>query len=193
MPATPSAQPHVVAVLGSPRRHGNSAALTGAALEELERRGCRCTRIVLAELRINPCDGHSNCGELAQCPHDDDMAEVLDSVYAADGLILATPVYYENVSSQMKAFIDRNATRYYHDVSLTPKIAGLIAVAGESGLDDTLAALRRFMALSGAEQTRILSLSGYASKPGDAAGDTRLMSEARELGRSMAAGLGLDR
>jgi multimeric flavodoxin WrbA len=103
---------------------------------------------MLAGPHIAACDGHENCGELAACPHDDDMAGVLEAVYAAEGLILASPVYYENVSSQMKAFIDRNAMRYYQEEWLAPQIVGLIAVATVSGLDETLAALRRFVALS---------------------------------------------
>jgi multimeric flavodoxin WrbA len=184
-------RPEVVAVIGSPRRRGNTAALTDAALEELERRGCRCTRILLGELHIGACVGHPNCAELAACPQDDDMAEVLKAVYAADGLILATPVYYENVSSQLKAFIDRNATNYYHGVWLAPKVVGLIAVSGESALDDTWAAMRRFIALSSAEEPPTLCMGGCASEPGDAAGDARLMAEARALGRTMADKLGL--
>jgi multimeric flavodoxin WrbA len=184
-------QPHVAAVIGSPRRHGNTVALVDAALEELERCGCRCSRIMLAELHIDACAAHENCAELVECALDDDMADVLEKVYAADGLILASPVYYENVSSQMKAFMDRNAIRYNHDEWLTPKIVGLIAVALESGLDDTLAAMRRFMALSDPQEAPILSMGGFADKPGDVAADTKLMAEARELGRAMGERLGL--
>ena len=93
-------QPHVVAVIGSPRRHGNTVALVDAALEELERCDGRCTRMTSADLRIDACDGHENCGELAERPLDDDTAGVLDKVYAADWLILASPVYYENVRAR---------------------------------------------------------------------------------------------
>jgi multimeric flavodoxin WrbA len=188
----PQQQPHVVAVVGSPRRQGNVAALVGAALEELQRHGCRCTTLTLADLRINACDGHSNCGELERCPHDDDMARVLDVVYGADGLILASPVYWENVSSQMKAFMDRTATRYYHEEWLLPKVVGLVAVATETGLSDTLGAMRRFMALASGEELPILSLGGCADRPGEAAADAPLMAEARDLGRAMAARLGRD-
>jgi len=184
-------QPHVAAVIGTPRRHGNTVALVDAALEELARCGCRCSRIMLAELHIGACLAHESCGELTECALDDDMAHVLEKVYAADGLILASPVYYENVSSQMKAFMDRNATRYYHKEWLTPKIVGLIAVATESGLDDTLAAMRRFIALSSPLEVPTLSLGGFADKPGDAAADTRLMAAARELGLAMGQRLGL--
>jgi multimeric flavodoxin WrbA len=185
-------QPHVVAVIGSPRPQGNTVALVAAALEELERCGCRCSRIMLADLRIDACDGHEDCGELAECPIDDDTDAVLDQVYAADGLILASPVYYENVTAQMKAFIDRNAIRYYHDEWLTPKVAGLIAVATESGLDDTLGAMRRFVALSSPDEVPVISMSGCADKPGDARADATLLAEARALGRAMAERLGLN-
>jgi multimeric flavodoxin WrbA len=187
----PDSRPKVVAVIGSPRRRGNTATLVDAALEELERGGCDCTRIVLAEKRVEFCSGHVHCGERA-CPHDDDMAGILEQVYAADGLILATPIYYENVSGQMKTFMDRNATRYYHEEWLAPKVVGLIAVAGESEAEDTLAAMRRFVALSNPEEPPVVALGGLADKPGDAAQDAELMARARALGRSIAERLGLD-
>ena len=94
-------RPTVVAVIGSPRRRGNTATLVDAALEEIELGGCECTRIMLADKRIEFCSGHVFCGERA-CPHDDDMADILDQVYAADALLLATPIYYENVSGQRR-------------------------------------------------------------------------------------------
>jgi multimeric flavodoxin WrbA len=189
--SAPDSRPKVVAVIGSPRHRGNTATLVEAALEELERGGCECTRIMLADKRIEFCSGHVFCGERA-CPHDDDMAGILEQVYAADGLILATPIYYENVSGQMKTFMDRNATRYYHEEWLTPKVVGLIAVAAESSADDTLAAMRRFVALSNPEELPVVALGGCADKPGEAAQDAELMAKARALGRSMAELLGLD-
>ena len=187
----PDTRPNVVAVIGSPRRHGNTAALVAAALEELERGGCDCTTIVLADKRVEACSGHVYCGEKA-CPHADDMPAILEQVYAADGLILATPIYYENVSGQMKTFMDRNATRYYHEEWLAAKVVGLIAVAAESSADDTLAAMRRFVAFSNPAELPVVALGGCADKPGEAAEDAELMARARELGRSMAERLGLD-
>ena len=185
-------RPKVFAVIGSPRRRGNTATLVEAALEELERGGSECTRIVLADKRIEFCSGHVYCGERA-CPHDDDMAGILEQVYCADGLLLATPIYYENVSGQMKTFMDRNATRYYHEEWLTAKVVGLIAVGAESSADDTLAAMRRFVAFSNPEELPVVALGGCADKPGAAADDAALMAQARALGRSMAERLGLDR
>ena len=115
----------------------------GAALRE----GAMTIRCLGRDYRVAPCLGHDTCGDLEACPQGDDTEAVLAPVYAADGLLLATPVYYENVSAQMKAFIDRNVFQYNHDVFLTPKVVGLLAVTAETGLDDTLSALRRFVAL----------------------------------------------
>jgi multimeric flavodoxin WrbA len=188
---TPDSRPKVVAVIGSPRRRGNTAALVDAALEELERSGCDCTRIVLADKRIEFCSGHVFCGERA-CPHDDDMAGILEQVYAAEGVILATPIYYEKVSGQVKMFMDRNAIRYYGGEHLAPKVVGLIAVAGESDAENALAAMRRFVSLSNPEEPPVVALGGLADKPGDAAQDAELMAKARKRGRSIAEQLGLD-
>ena len=87
-----------MAVVGSPRPRGNTVALVDVALDELAARGAACERIMLGESHIAPCLGHDTCGDLAACAIVDDAAAVLDRVYAADALILATPVYYENVS-----------------------------------------------------------------------------------------------
>ena len=123
-----AAQPLVVAVVGSPRRGGNTAVLVAAALGELSARGARCETVFLAQHDIAPCLAHDGCAEFAACPLGDDAASVLDQVYAADCLVLASPVYYENVSAQMKAFIDRNLFRYSHDEWLRATAIGLIAV-----------------------------------------------------------------
>lgn len=188
---SPECHPTVVAVNASPRRGGNTETLVEAALEELERAGCVCTRIALAHLRIHACGAHVDCEERTTCAFADDLPAVLEKVYAADGLILATPVYYEDVSAQMKLFIDRNAFRYYHEDWLTPRVVGLIAVATSSGVEDTLATLRRFVALSDPDEVPVLSMGGLASDIGDAAADAALMAEARALGRAMARHLGL--
>ena len=187
------AGPSVVAVVGSPRRGGNTAALVAAALEELEARGAVCETFVLSLLGIAPCLAHDDCGDLVACPLGDDAAAVLDRVYAADCLILGTPVYYENVTAQMKAFMDRNVFRYAHGEWLRAKAVGLVAVTAETGLEDTLAALRRYVALSSDREIPVFTCAGYADEGGAAASDEELLTEARRLGADLAAALGLSR
>ena len=83
--------------MGSSRAHGNTSILVDVVLEELTRRGIRVEKVMLGERRVAGCLGHDDCAERRVCPLGDDAADILDAVYAADGLILATPVYYENV------------------------------------------------------------------------------------------------
>jgi multimeric flavodoxin WrbA len=177
----------VVAVVGSPRRHGNTSILVDVALAELTRRGIRVEKIMLGEHRIAGCLGHDDCADRRACVLGDDAAGVLDAVYSADGLILATPVYYENVSAQMKAFMDRNVFRYAHDEWLPAKVVGLLALTAETGLDEALAALRRYVALSTQGDVPILSLGGYADTAGSASRKPELLAAAGKLAEDMAA------
>jgi multimeric flavodoxin WrbA len=183
---TENERPLVVAVVGSPRPRGNTSVLVDEVLAELERRGARVEKLMLGDYQLAPCLGHENCADLQSCPQGDDTEQLLASVYAADGLLLASPVYYENVTAQMKAFIDRNVFRYSHDIFLTPKVVGLLTVTAETGLDDALAALRRFVALSTEGDLPLLSMSGFADAIGDAAKDSELLAAARKLGVDMA-------
>ena len=182
----PSEAVSVVAVVGSPRAGGNTSLLVDAALAELEGAGAVVRKVMLCDYAIAPCSGHEECATFGVCPHRDDADAVLDAVYAADGLILATPVYYENVSAQMKAFIDRNVFRYNREQWLAARAVGLLAVAMESGLDDTLAALRRYVALSTDHEVPMVSAGVYADGLGVVADMPEALDAARTLGADLA-------
>ncbi|MGZ4198983.1 MAG: flavodoxin family protein [Thermoleophilia bacterium] len=182
-------RPAVVAVVGSPRAAGNTSYLVDVALDELAERGLAVDKIMLGEYRVLPCEGHDECGDLAVCPLDDDAGTILERMYGADGLILATPVYYEDISGQMKVFIDRNCFNNYHEIWLQARSIGLIAVAESTGLDETIDSLRRFVALSSDKKVKPLSVTGLAYREGDAAGNAALVAGVRDMARAMAAAL----
>ena len=186
-----AARPSVVAVVGSPRTRSNTAALVAAALEELESAGATCETIVLSRLSIEPCFAHDLCADLPRCPLEDDTPAALDKVYAADCLVLGSPVYYENVSAQMKAFIDRNLFPYSKGERLRAGAVGLVAVTAESGLQETLDALRRYVGLSTHGDVKVLTCGAYADDAGALASDEALLDQGRDLGRALARELGL--
>lgn len=191
-----SFKPYVMAIVGSPRSTGNTSHLVDVAITELERHDVRCEKILLGDYRILPCEGHDECEEFAACPQEDDTTALLDKVYSADGLILATPVYYEDVSGQMKLFIDRNCFNNYHEVWLQAKSIGLIAVAESTGLDETIDSLRRFVSLSSNSRAKPLSASGFAYRIGDAAENGSLVASVKQMAHEMATTLvdvGVDR
>lgn len=179
-------KPYVVAIVGSPRVNGNTSHLVDVALAELDQRGARCEKIMLGDYRVLPCEGHDECGDLAACPIDDDASSLLEKMYAADGLLLATPVYFEDVSGPMKMLIDRNCFNNYHEIWLAARTVGLIAVADSTGVEETIDSLGRFVALVSDRHVRPLSVHGFATRVGDAEGNRGLVGAARKMAKQMA-------
>ncbi len=177
----------ILAIVGSPRPGGNTSFLIGQALQEAAARGFETEKIILAQQRVNPCLGHEDCASFSACRQDDDAAWILDKFSSADGLILGSPVYYYNMTAQMKAFVDRSYFLYTHEISPKAVCAGLIVIGGGAGVEHAVRALKRFLKLSAdIPNDRIVTLTGYASKPGEAKSNLALVKQARKLGARMA-------
>ena len=99
----------------------------------------------------------------------DDASWIIDRFYEADGVILATPAHYWNVSAQMKDFIERNYFHALKDKRSRAKIVGIIVVARVEGIEDTLYTLNKFVDWSfNVKKDKRFIVSGYAYKIGDA-------------------------
>ncbi len=177
----------ILAIVGSPRLKGSTNYLVDRALKEAKKLGAQVEKIIVSKYKVNPCLGHENCASFQSCQQKDDMDWILDRFREADGVILATPVYYYNVSAQMKAFIDRNYFLYKHDQKYRAKVAGIIIVAEQEGIEDTLHTLRQFTDEFNVEKDRIFTVCGYAGRIGDAENNLPLLEEARKLGQQMVA------
>ncbi len=179
----------ILAIVGSPRLDGNTNFLVDQALDEAKKLGAETERIVLSQHTVNPCLGHDNCASLESCTQKDDAGWIIDKFCQADGVILGSPVYYYNVTAQMKAFIDRNYFIYKHDQKYRARTVGIIIVAEQVGIEDTLYTLRQFIADFNVEENKVFITSGYANKTGEVKDNLSLVAEARELGRKMTASL----
>ena len=179
----------LLAIVGSPRTKGNTNYLVDQALEEAAKLGTQTEKIFISQYKVIPCLGHDNCASLDSCLQKDDAGWIIEKFREADGVILATPVYYYNVSAQMKAFIDRNYFIYKHEQKYKTKVVGIIIVAEQEGIEDTLHTLKQFSDEFGVREDRTFIVSGYAGKLGDAKNNSSLVAEARELGRQMAQSL----
>ncbi|AHB13853.1 MULTISPECIES: flavodoxin family protein [Dehalococcoides] len=180
----------VLAVMGSPRSQGNTAFLLDEVLSELEKEGIETRKIDISQANIKPCLGHDNCAGYKRCPQNDDMDAIFNEMREADGFIVATPVYYYNVTAQLKAFIDRHYFLYKHDISLEFKAVGVVILAEEQGLDDTLNTLVQYLDSSfKVKAHELVVLTGYAAREGDAKTNTELISLARDMGQTLAASL----
>ena len=176
----------IVAIVASPRLNGNTNYLVDQALEEAARLGAQTEKIILSQYRVNPCLGHTDCNSFETCQQQDDAGWILDKFSQADGVILATPVYYYNVSAWMKAFIDRNYFLYRHDQKAQAGVVGLVVVAGGEGIEDALHTLELFVDASfDVNKDMIFSTTGYGDTPGEIKNNQDVVEDARKLGRRM--------
>lgn len=174
----------VVAIGGSPRLQGHSNYLIDQALTELASRGIETEKIVLSQHKFGFCLAHSNCREVSECQQKDDAGWILDKYSQADGIIVASPVYFGGVSAQIKAFVDRSFFIYMHDKRPRAKCVGLIAIAGRGGQEETISALKRFIRVPNA---RVFTLAGASgASDSDPKAKTELVKQAQEMGQQMA-------
>jgi multimeric flavodoxin WrbA/protein-tyrosine-phosphatase len=97
-------------LLGSPRKNGNSSFLLKSFMEELESKGAVTRLIQVPELDIKPCQGCIFCEKNGYCRNqDDDMArEIYPLLRQAEIIVAASPMYFYNVTAQLKILIDRS-------------------------------------------------------------------------------------
>jgi multimeric flavodoxin WrbA len=115
--------PKIVAIYGSPRRKGNTAALLKRAVEGARDSGAEVEEIVLRDLKISPCLEIYGCAQSGECAIKDDFQKVRDKILDAQGLMLASPVFFYTVSSHTKILMDRFQSLWVKKnwVETTPK------------------------------------------------------------------------
>ncbi len=129
----------ILTLVGSYRRHGNSDQLVALIQEHLQRiaaqRGqeLELETIYLGHQALNPCRGCRACFDRGEdkCPCRDDLLAVKAKMLAADGLLVASPVYVDDVSGITKTWIDRLA-HVCHRPEFAGKCAFLVATVGGS-------------------------------------------------------------
>jgi len=101
----------VLGINGSARKDGNTAILIERVFKTLRGKGIECELVQLSGERIRGCNACGQCLKVKneKCAIDDDIINPLvQKMKNADGIILGSPVYFSNTSSEMKALIDRS-------------------------------------------------------------------------------------
>lgn len=129
---------NVVYVSGSPREDSNTDYLLKIAL------ACTGGQLIkLSDYGIEPCRSCWACSKLGRCVVDDDMSEVIvPKLLACDALVLGTPVYFNNVTAQLKAFMDRT---WSLRGKLRNKIGGAVVVGRRYGAEGATSAINAFL------------------------------------------------
>ena len=102
----------IVALLGSPRKKGNSETLARAVVRPIEQDGGTVEYIRLNDLSLRPCQGCGGCDKTGNCVIKDDMSDIYSAVDDADRILLVSPVYFYGLSAQCKIFGDRMQARW---------------------------------------------------------------------------------
>lgn len=98
----------VLAIAGSPRRHGNSEDLLDYVIGYLSGHpGIVVEKIILSKIEVNPCRGCNACEKEGICVINDDMKMLEDKITGADVIIFSSPIFCMGLCAQVKALIDR--------------------------------------------------------------------------------------
>lgn len=132
----------VVGIVGSPRKGGNTEILTAHALKAIAEEGLETELISLAGLEIKPCTACMACSKGEQCSIQDDLFPIYLKMKEADGIILASPVYFGSATALIKGLMERTGyiSRFNQD-SFKGKVGGPLVVARRAGHNFTMAQL----------------------------------------------------
>lgn len=136
----------VIAINGSARKGKNTALMLRAVLSELETWGVSTEMLELTEYDLNYCKSCNHCLTHSSCRIEDGMAYIGEKLQEAQGVVLGSPNYFNNVSGQLKVFMDR--TRFLHmtDPLLEGKVGGAVVVSGlrNGGQELTMQIMEKF-------------------------------------------------
>lgn len=174
----------VLMINGSPHPNGNTA----MALTEMEKifaqEGIETETIQVGNQNIRGCIACGHCYKNGKCVFDDCINDIAAKFEDADGLVVASPVYYASANATLIAVLDR--LFYSSRFSKTMKVGASVAVARRGGCSATFDQLNKYFTISGmpiASSQYWNSVHGGA--PGQAAEDAEGLQTMRTLARNM--------
>ncbi len=179
----------VLAINGSPRKDGNTSILIRTVLAELENSGIETETIQLGGQKIHGCRACMKCFENRNgaCVFDDDILNTcIRKMQEADGILLGSPVYFLDVTSEMKAFIDRAGfVSFANDFPFRNKVGNVTVAVRRAGASRTADSMLHFL-LANEMIVAGLPVIGVGRDIGDVEKDTEGMDRAHHLGKTMA-------
>ena len=141
----------VVGICGSPRKGGNTEFLLSEALAVARERGFETEKLLISEMKVDYCNDCGDCSKGKSCPKEDDMRRILSSMEKADGIIVASPVYFGSVTAQLKAIFDRTIPLRRKGFRLKDKVGCAITVGGSrnGGQEKALETVHAWMHIHG--------------------------------------------
>lgn len=181
----------VVAFNGSPRINGNTERLVKIVFSELEKEGIETELVNLRDKKIGGCIACYACfqNKDGRCAiDDDDLNDLIGLMMEADAVILASPTYFANVSTEIKALIDRaGLVSRANDRMLSRKIGAAVVAVRRAGAVSVFNSINQFffaneMIVPGSSYWNL----GVGLLPGDVEEDDEGVETMKTLGGQMA-------
>jgi Multimeric flavodoxin WrbA len=182
----------IVAFNGSPRINGNTAQSIQMVFKELEKEGIATELIQLGGRKVFGCLACGKCYEKRdrQCTRqDDEMNTFIRKINEADGIIIGSPTYFSNVSTEVKALIDRCGfvNKANDGAILRGKVGAAVVSVRRAGSTFTYSAINFFFGIA----EMIIPASSYwnmtlSLEPGDVQKDEEGIQTFQTLGQNMA-------
>lgn len=125
----------IVVITGSPRKNGNSFAMTNAFIKAAEAKGHSVTRFDAAMMKIGGCHACETCYKGGKaCSFDDDFNIIAPVILESDVIVFTMPVYWYSIPSQIKGVIDRIYSLVVGGKDIAGKSCALIACCEENDM-----------------------------------------------------------
>jgi multimeric flavodoxin WrbA len=181
----------VVALNGSARKDGNTAILINLVFDELKKEKIETELIQFAGQTINGCRACYQCfkNKDRRCAVKKDILnDLLEKIETADGILLGSPTYFSDVSSGMRAFIERGGfVGRANDYMFKHKVGASVVAVRRAGAIPAFNSMNLFlhymqMVMPGASYWSI----GIGREPGDVLKDEEGIQTMKTLGENMA-------
>ena len=175
----------VLMLSGSPHANGNTA----LSLLEMEKvfaqEGIEVETVQVGHKAVRGCIACGGCYETGKCVFDDVVNELSPKFQEADGLVVASPVYYASANATLIAVLDRLFYSTHFDKTM--KVGAGIAIARRGGCSSTFDELNKYFTISGMPiASSQYWNSVHGGMPGQAAEDAEGLQTMRTLARNMA-------
>ena len=174
----------VLIINGSPHSKGNTAIALNEMVKIFEQENIENKIVHVGNKMIRGCIGCGKCFEKGKCVFDDIVNETAPLFEEADGVIIASPVYYGSANGTLISFLDRLFFSTHFDKTM--KVGASVAVARRSGCTATFDELNKYFLMSNMP----IAASQYWNNvhglnPGDAEKDLEGLQTMRVLARNM--------
>ncbi len=187
---------HVMGIMGSPRRNSNTEILLDAVLHGAVEGGATTETVRVCESNVGPCRELYHCAVDGNCSIVDDMTPLYGALAAADRIVLASPIFFYGLSSQVKALVDRCQAlwiRRYVLKTWNPDLQArrglFVAVGATRGprlFDGVLLTAKYFFDAVGVRDFDRLLVRGVDGR-GEVTNHPDFVEQAREAGRKLVA------